>query len=214
RRLLRPHLPSRRRRRHPSRKLWNPAHHQPHLRAGPHPGLRRTAPPGPRSPHSHRGARPRPRPPILHGLLLALRNSHRPRASFAEAHAVGGGRRREMSNIYEAMRRAALESANRPAAEPAPATEPALATEPAAQIPVAVEPAPAAEPVPVAQIPAAPIPVAVGPIPAAQPAEPTPAAPISIADPAAAALIHDNAPISVAPVPDAPIIAAPIPTAA
>ncbi len=121
RRLLRSHLPSRRRRRHPSRKLRNPAHHQPHLRAGPHPGLRRTAPPGPRSPHPRRGARPRPRPPILHGLLLALRNSHRPRACFAEAHAVGGRRRREMSNIYEAMRRAALESANRPAAEPAPA---------------------------------------------------------------------------------------------
>ena len=89
-----------------------------------------------------------------------------------------------MSNIYEAMRRAALESANRPAADPAPATPPS-----------------------------APIPVAAEPRPAAQPAEPTPAAPISITDPAAAALIHDNAPISVAPVPVAPIIAAPIPTA-
>ncbi len=117
-----------------------------------------------------------------------------------------------MSNIYEAMRRAALESANRPAAEPAPVIEPAPATEPAAPIPVAAESAPAAGPVPIARIPAAPIPVAVGPIPAAQPAGPTPAAPISIAGPAAA-LIHDNAPISVAPVPVAPIIAAPIPTA-
>ena len=37
-----------------------------------------------------------------------------------------------MSNIYEAMRRAALESANRPAAEPAPVIEPAPATESAA----------------------------------------------------------------------------------
>jgi len=95
-----------------------------------------------------------------------------------------------MSNIYEAMRRAALESANRPTAEPAPATELTPATEPAA-----------------------PTPVAVGPIPAAQPAEPAPAAPISIAGPAAASLIRDNAPISVAPAPVAPIIAAPIPTA-
>lgn len=112
-----------------------------------------------------------------------------------------------MSNIYEAMRRAALESANRPAAEPAPVIEPAPATEPAASIPVAAESAPAAGPVPIAQIPAAPIPVAAEPLPAAQPAAPTPAAPISIAGPAAA-LIHDNAPISVAP-----IIAAPIPSA-
>ena len=112
-----------------------------------------------------------------------------------------------MSNIYEAMRRAALESANRPAAEPAPVIEPAPATEPAAPIPVAAESAPATGPVPIAQIPAAPIPVAAEPLPAAQPAAPTPAAPISIAGPAAA-LIHDNAPISVAP-----IIAAPIPTA-
>ncbi len=118
-----------------------------------------------------------------------------------------------MSNIYEAMRRAALESANRPADEPAPATELAPATESAAPTPVAAESAPAAGPVPIAQIPAAPIPVAVGPIPAAQPAGPTPAAPISIAGPAAAALIHDTAPISVAPVPVAPIIAAPIPAA-
>ena len=106
-----------------------------------------------------------------------------------------------MSKIYEAMRRAALESANRPAAEPA------------APIPVAAESAPAAEPVPIARIPAAPIPVAPEPLPAAQPAVPTPAAPISIASPAAAALIHDTAPISVAPVPVAPIVAAPIPTA-
>jgi capsular exopolysaccharide synthesis family protein len=111
-----------------------------------------------------------------------------------------------MSNIYEAMRRAALESANRPASEPAPATEPA------ASIPVAAESAAAAGPVPIARIPAAPIPVAAEPIPTAQPAEPTPAEPISIAGPAAAALIHDNAPVSVAPVPVAPSIAAPIPT--
>jgi capsular exopolysaccharide synthesis family protein len=117
-----------------------------------------------------------------------------------------------MSKIYEAMRRAALESANRPTAEPTPAAPPDEPVPAAAPIPVAAESAPAAEPVPVAQIPAAPISVAVEPIPAAQPAEPTPAAPISIADPAAA-LIHDNAPISVAPVPVAPIIAAPIPTA-
>ena len=33
-----------------------------------------------------------------------------------------------MSNIYEAMRRAALESANRPAADPAPASAPAAAS--------------------------------------------------------------------------------------
>jgi capsular exopolysaccharide synthesis family protein len=117
-----------------------------------------------------------------------------------------------MSKIYEAMRRAAMESANRPTAEPTPAAPPDEPVPAAAPIPVAAESAPAAEPVPVAQIPAAPIPVAVEPIPAAQPDEPTPAAPISIADPAAA-LIHDNAPISVAPVPVAPIIAAPIPTA-
>ena len=118
-----------------------------------------------------------------------------------------------MSKIYEAMRRAAMESANRPTAEPTPAAPPDEPVPAAAPIPVAAESAPAAEPVPVAQIPAAPISVAVEPIPAAQPDEPTPAAPISITDPAAAALIHDNAPISVAPVPVAPIIAAPIPTA-
>ena len=104
-----------------------------------------------------------------------------------------------MSNIYEAMRRAALESANRPAAEPAPVIEPAPSTGPAAPIPVAAESAPAAGPVPIARIPAAP----------------APAAPISIAGPAAAALMHDNAPISVAPIVSVPIpvSAAPIPTA-
>jgi capsular exopolysaccharide synthesis family protein len=94
-----------------------------------------------------------------------------------------------MSKIYEAMRRAALESANRPAAEPAPSTEPAAAAPPAkpvltaAPTSVAAEPAPAEEPLPVAQIPVAQIPVAIEPARAAQPVASIPFAQVPVATP-------------------------------
>ena len=98
-----------------------------------------------------------------------------------------------MSKIYEAMRRAAMESANRPAAEPAASAEPAAAVLAAPPTSVAAEPVPAEEPLPVAQIP-----VAIEPARAAQPAASIPFAQIPVA----------------APVPFAPSVPSPIPIAA
>ena len=95
-----------------------------------------------------------------------------------------------MSNIYEAMRRAELDAANRPAAEPAPPAQPAR------QIP-------AATPIPATPVPPAPIPAVVTTIPIAPvpiPAAPIPPAPvIAIPIPAAAPIA---APIANAPMAD------------
>jgi capsular exopolysaccharide synthesis family protein len=90
-----------------------------------------------------------------------------------------------MSKIYEAMRRAELDAANRAAAEPAPPAQPA------SQIP-------AANPIPAAPVPPAPIPAVVTTIPIAP--APIPAAPvIAIPIPAAAPIA---APIAKAPITD------------
>lgn len=100
-----------------------------------------------------------------------------------------------MSKIYEAMRRAALESADRPAAEPAAAAQPAEPVLTAAPTSVAVEPVP----LPVAQIP-----VAIEPTRAAQPAASIPFAQVPVA-----------APVPFAPpVPTPILVAAPIAEAA
>jgi len=90
-----------------------------------------------------------------------------------------------MSKIYEAMRQAELDAANRAAAEPAPPAQPA------GQIP-------AANPIPAAPVPPAPVPAVVTTIPIA-PAPIPPAPVIAIPIPAAAPIA---APIAKAPMAD------------
>jgi capsular exopolysaccharide synthesis family protein len=104
-----------------------------------------------------------------------------------------------MSKIYEAMRRAAMESANRPAAEPAASTEPAAASPPAEPVLTAAPTSVAAEPSAAEEfLPAAQIPVAIEPARAAQPAASIPFAQVPVA----------------APVPFAPPVPTPISVAA